>query len=104
MATSSPSRTSYPIMELHGMQVLDLVLDHEHPGVEEPVHDRRAGQQEVDPRLLQVVDEGGVVDVRLGIHVTPAHRTDVAVHHRAIQSAAADPTGSGPDAVSKVRP
>ena len=63
------------ITEAERPQVLDLVADHQHAGVQQLVHHRRPGEQEVHPGLLEVVHEGRVVDVSLGVEVAPANRT-----------------------------
>jgi hypothetical protein len=55
------------------------VADDQHAGLQEVVHDRRTAEQEVDPGLLQIVHEGGVVDVALAVHVAPAQRAAIDV-------------------------
>ena len=60
--------------------VVDLVLDHDDPlGELLPAGDRRVEPQHVDPRLLEVVDVGDVVDVSELVHVGPAQRAAVEV-------------------------
>jgi hypothetical protein len=64
--------------EDEGREVLHLVADHDDPlGERLASGRRRVHPQHVDPGLLQVVDVGGVVDVRQLVHVRPAQRAVV---------------------------
>jgi hypothetical protein len=68
----------------HRSQVLDRVADHQHPGVQQGPGLRRSVEQEVDARLLQIVDVEPVVDVTLRVQVAPADRTGVRETHQSL--------------------
>ncbi len=63
------------------------MADHQHPGSEQFLGDRRAAEQEVHPGFLQIVEIYRVVEVALSIHVAPPQRALVLVAHPAILSA-----------------